>query len=218
MGTGGGPMTKRFDKICIAFVQKIPTSFKTTFTPGMLMPDTYLLTKDIIADFVNAALLKLFNQFWQASAGDYQKFMGLFPELVRLSDPVSAVSGSQGWSYPIDNPYLDFEKAIGGLGPSNKFIKLWDESKFTIAMSGIYPEYTPTDSNPAIIGIHKEMFIFPQKAYTFKLQYIALPLDPTTGDSLIQNGDYDSPFTDQWNAQIADMAYDLYLEETQETT
>jgi len=213
-------MTNRFDKICIGFAQKIPTAFKTTFTPGNAMPDTYLLTKEIIADFVNAALLKLFNQTWQAVKGDTKAFIQIFPELSRLSDTVVATLTNGTLYYNVIAPYMDFNKLIGAVTSDNKFIKIWDETKFTIALSGIYDQYTTTSNKPAIIGLNRALYLFPQNivAPGFKFQYIALPLDPTTGDDLIQNGSYDSPFTDQWNAQIADMAYDLYLEESQETT
>jgi hypothetical protein len=45
-----------------------------------------------------------------------------------------------------------------------------------------------------------------------------MPVDPTTGSALIQNGNYDSPFASEWNSDIADFAYGLFLQESYQTT
>ncbi len=111
---------------------------------------------------------------------------------------------------------------------SKKYIKLWDPSKYHLAISEEYPEYIATDDNPAIIRVGNTLTIFPLDIDTgeppeapryqrIKFHYIGVPLDPTTGEFLIQNGDYDSPFFDHWNKSIADIAYLMFLQETNQT-
>jgi hypothetical protein len=213
-------MTPKFDRIAISFVKKIPTAFKTVFTPGIDMPDANLFTKEIIADYINRAMMKLFNQYWQQTAGNFQAFLAVFPELVKFSGELEGSEGFAGTVYQVAAPYFDFCRIVGAIGPNNQFIKVWDETKFTLAISGQYTEYTATTSNPAIIQIHGMLFVFPQTLndFNFKIQYIKYPIDPATGGPLVQNGNEDSPFGDQWNDIIAELAYALYLEESFETT
>lgn len=221
-------MTPILDSIAIEFVKRIPTTFKTTFAGSAAMPDTYVLTAVQIVDFINRAMKKLFNDSWQSANGDPLKFSRLLPELVRYSDEIQLANGH----YNIANPFLDFKRIIGGIvtgvledSVSSIFIKIWDDTKLTIALSGLYPEYIATSENPALIQMDKQLYLFPDAVYGgtgimlngIRLHYIALPVDPTTGSAIIQNGDYDCPFDSEWNTVIADYAYEMFLEESAQT-
>lgn len=213
--------TPKFDNLAIGLVKKIPTTFKTAFTGGSEMPDSELLTKESIARFINEALLKLFNLKWneafQFAQGKpritLKYFAGLFPELVKLSEDLSGVE------YAKVTPHLDMFRVIDGIGKSNQFIKSWDETLFLIAKTGEYAEYTATEADPALIYTQGSIYIFPASItdFTFKVHYIKLPVDPTTGNSLTQNGSYDSPFFPHWDQVIIDLAYEIYMKEAQET-
>lgn len=222
--------TLKLDQIATDFINRIPTTFKTAFAPGTgVMPDTYLLGASRIVDYVNRAMNLLFNEKWEGawklSGGNAEMqikiFNSLLPELVRFTGELVADAALAGTAYMISSPYLDFFKLIGAVSGDNSiFIKKWDETKYMLALTGVYDEFTPTAAKPAIIQVNEMLVIFPQDIadFTFKIQYIKLPLDPTTGGYLIQNGTYDSPFHTHWNRKIADIAYEIYLGEAYETT
>lgn len=208
--------TPRFDTICQEFLKRVPDNFKTAFTPGGgALPDGYVLEATQIKDYVNRALLKLFNLYWEQTKGNYKLFMKIFPELVKFSDAVSLSSGN----YDVANPYLDFKALVGAVESSeNTFIKVWHPDRYTIALSEEYPQYTASAENPAIIQVNKKLAVFPQSStFDIKFQYIKIPVDPTTGNPLTQNGSYDSPFMDDWNTQIIDLAEEIYLIESHQT-
>jgi len=209
--------TPRLDRIAINFLHRVPDEFVTAFTPGTAMPEANILTKAQIVNYVNRALNQLFNDFWQTIAGDWKKFIRIFPELSRITpNQIVFTNGN----YTVASPYLNIYKVVGGFidATPKRFIKVWEEWKYSIAITEEYPEYVATSINPAIIQIHNLIALFPQATTNVKLQYIAAPIDPTTGAQLTQNGTYDSPFFDHWNDMITDIAYSLYLKETTETT
>jgi hypothetical protein len=213
--------TLRLDSIAIEFIKRIPTTFKNAFTAGSgAMPDSYFMPAVNIIDYINRGMQKLFNDSWQSAKGDQQAFSRLFPELVRYTIPVTFTNGL----YAIANPFLDFKRIIGGVNPAgNIFIKIWDDTKLTVAVSGIYDAYTATSNNPAMIQMNNRLYLFPDflsAAGTsgVNLHYIALPVDPSTGSALVQNGNYDSPFSSEWNSVIADYAEQLFLQDSYQTT
>jgi hypothetical protein len=210
--------TPKFDQLCVEFVKRIPTEFKTAFTPGGgALPDSYVLPKENIIDYINRALNKLFNQYWMASKGNAEMFIKIFPELAKYSAELTLSSGN----YNIITPHLDFYKAISGRTTTgNKFVKQWETTKYNIALTEKYDEYIATADNPALIQINRLVAFFPQSLGAAKvyIQYVALPISPTTGNYLTQNhATEDSPFFQHWNTQIVDLAYQMYLEESYET-
>jgi len=213
--------TPKFDKLCIGFVKRIPTTFKTPFAAGNLMPDTYVLPASEVQRYVNEGMKKLFNAKWNESLqyakgrpGKAVKYLiATFPELTRLTSTLSGVS------YLIADPYLDIFRIVAGIGKDNQFIRVWNESKFAIAISEEYPEYTATNTNPALVQINNTVSIFPSSlaSFEFKLQYIAMPINPDTGGELVQNGTHDSLFMPHWDDAIIRAALEIYLEESAET-
>jgi hypothetical protein len=211
--------TPLFDQLCIELVQRIPTEFKTVFTAGSgALPDSYVLPKENIIDYINRSLNKLFNQYWTAVKGNLEMFIKIFPELNKYSAELTLINGN----YPVITPHLDFYRAISGKTSSgSKFIKQWDTTKYNIALTGKYDEYVATLDNPALIQVKRLIAFFPQSLGTAKvyIQYIAMPISPTTGNYLTQNhATEDSPFLQHWNSQIVDLAYQMYLEESYETS
>lgn len=220
--------TPKLDKLATKFITKIPTTFKTAFEPGtMAMPDSEVLSKKDIIRYINEAMITLFNLKYN-EAFQYAKgkeataikyFVGLFPELVKSTTTLTTDVEIEGTAYIIDTPYLDVFKVISAIGKDNQFIKVWDATKFTLVLSAEYEEYTATEEDPALIQMNNIIFIFPTDIsdFTFKFQYIKLPVNPTTGGELEQNGEYDSPFSIQWDNNIVDIAYGIYQQEAQET-
>jgi hypothetical protein len=215
-------MTPKLDSIAIEFVKRIPTSFKSTFTPNMIMPDTYFMPALQVVDYINRAMMALFNDYWQSVKGDASMFARIFPELVRYTPQIRITNGL----YVIAAPYLDFKKIIGGLAQgsinSNYFIKVWDDTKLTIALSGLYDVYTTTSNKPAMIQMNNSFYLFPDalesSVNNINLHYIGIPVNPVTGSALVQNDNYDSPFSAEWNSVIADHAEQLFLQDSYQTT
>ena len=216
--------TPKFDSIAAAFLKRIPDEFQSTFTPGtMVIPSGYIIPAANIVDYINRGMLKLFNDKWNLAftyangnpSIQIKYFISLLPELVKLTDVPLTDS-----FYEIASPLMDLFTIVGGLTTSDKrFVKVWDESKLLFALAGTYQEYTALSSSPAIIKVEDKIFYFPQddEEISYQLQYIALPLNPETGDLLSQNGTYDIPFTLHWLNEIVNNAYQLYIEESQET-
>lgn len=204
--------TPKIDNIANEFLKRIPDTFQTSFTPGGgIMPGGYVLkTATQIMDYVNRGMLSLFNIYWEATEGNKDLFLQIFPELQEFSDAVPLTNGN----YTIAANYLNFKALIGAVKSSdNSNIEVWRSTIYTLALSGKY-QFNATASKPAIIQVKNLLAVFPQSSsFQIKFHYIKLPLDPTTGLPLSQNGGYDSPFMDDWNDKIADIAYKFYLQE-----
>lgn len=209
--------TPRIDRMASELIKRIPTEFKSAFTPGtMAMPDSDVLTKEEIINYLNQAMDRVFNKYWAQSSGVVKIFARLFPELIFPSEEeITDVE------YNIADPHLDLKKVISALGfDNNEFIKVWDESRFAIAQSGQYDEELEiSDEKPVLIQMNRTLYLFPVDiaSFSYKIQYIKLPRNPETGDYLTQNGSYDSPFSEEWEGEIIDTAYQIYLIEAQET-
>lgn len=147
--------TPKLDQIAINFLALVPDKFQSAFIPGSLMPDGYVLTADKIMNYVNKGMMKLFNDKWveafKVSEGDPAKqrsiFVGLFPELLKPSGIITLpyVIGSEA-------NYRDFYRIFGAIiSDENTFIRIWDEDKLTLVMSGELIQFTPTEDSPVII-------------------------------------------------------------------
>lgn len=211
--------TPRIDRLCADFLKRVPDEFQSEFTPGtgQTMPKGHLLKAEVILDYVNRALQELFNNVWQSVNGNIDAFTSIMPEMVKFSDAVPLSSGN----YTIADPYKDFYKLIGAVkSPGNDYIKVKPESKYTLYLSEEYSTvYTPTEDEPAIIQVNQLLAVFPQTLTgNIKFHYIKVPVKPSTGGYLEQNGSYDSPFFEHWHSAIVDIAYLKYLKETNDTT
>jgi hypothetical protein len=213
--------TPKFDNIAIEFLKLVPDEFETAFTPGMAMPNGFVLTKDQVVNYVNRALHKLFNDSWleTAKAGTPKKqkelFIGIFPELLRLSNTITLP-----YVITTSELYRDIFKLFGAnRNADNLYIRIWEESRLTHAIAGKYLQFKATATNPAIIQTNQIIHIFPTTLTdkVVKIQYIRFPVDPTNGNFLTQNGDSDSPYFDYWNTRIAQIAFEIYLAESQQT-
>jgi hypothetical protein len=220
--------TPKLDRLAINFIKRIPDSFETAFVAGSgVMPDANVLDAEQIISYLNQAMLKLFNMKWNEAfamakgknAKAMRYFMGLLPEAVKYSNEMTADVAFNGTVYVLATPHLDFFKVIAAIGKDDQFIRVWDESKYLLAITGEYDEYVATEANPAIIQTRTFLSVFPTSltSFTFRIQYLALPLDPTTGAYFTQNGSYDNPFNEQWNDTIVELAYKIYLIESQQT-
>ncbi len=206
--------TLQFDLIAVDFVGRIPTTFKTSFTAGNLMGSdgTFVLTKDQVVNFVNRALQKFFNDSWKLLG---KKIIEVFPELSKYSAALTLTSGN----YTRITPHLDLYKILGAVGVTgNKYIRPVMDDKYTLYLSKKYDEFIPTNDAPAIIQVTDLLAVFPQTfAENIQFNYVRTPVDPITGEFIIQDTGEDSPYYSHWNHNIADIAYQMYLAEASET-
>jgi len=207
--------TPKFDMAAKGFIARVPDEFVSPFNIGSLMPRSYLLPRAVIEDYVNRAMNKLFGDSWANVKGDEKTFIKIFPELTNYSDNITFTNGV----YTLGSNYLNLFKVIGATTNSgNKFIKIKDEYKFTIYLTNEYPEYNTTVDNPVLIQVGNKLYLFPQQTSVVRLHYIIKPVNPITGGLIAQNGNYDMPFDYHWIETISDLAYQLYLGETVQTT
>lgn len=205
--------TVKFDLIAIDFVARLPDMFVQPFTAGNNMPDSYLLKKETIVNYINRALNKVFFDLYISASADINKFTKIVPELTKLSGDISFVNGE----YTLGPNFYDLFKVISAT-VNGKYAKIKDENKYMLYLTGEYPEYVATANEPILIQVGSKLTVFPKTTSTVNLHYIGKPIDPSTGGYLTQNGNYDSPFGYHWNEVIADSAYQMYLTETLQTT
>lgn len=207
--------TPKLDTIAVNFLHRIPDEFTTAFTPGSgVMPEPNILTKDQVIDYVNRALNQLFNMYWTNLGYNVEMMIRIFPELYRQTSDINFTNGE----YNLTNNYLDIQELIGGIH-NNKFIKAKPSHKYLLYLTQEYDEFIPTDNNKVVIKIENKLVLFPNVTTTaVKISYLKKPISTTNGGYLAQNGNEDSPFDWHWNEQIADIAYSLFLKETNETT
>ncbi len=211
--------TPKFDQLCVDFVKMIPDQLEqSNFVPGTgNLPRSYLLPATTIIDYVNRGLITFFNNYWKSSQGNAELFLSIFPEMQATTQLVEFTNGV----YVISSPYKNFFKIVGGYiedTPDKIYLKVVPSSKFSEYQSGKLIGYRATDKDPVILQIENTLHLFPKVKRDVVFHYIKLPTLPTTGTAIIQNGNYDNPFTEQWNKEIVDVAYNIYLAETLQTT
>lgn len=200
--------TPRFDKISVELSQRIADSVASASTGG----DT--LTADQRTALVNEALFKLFDEGWNAVKGKIADFIELFPELL-ANDTITVTSGV----YTINSTKLrDLYAPVNGIWGTT-YVKVLAKHLYPIVKTSKFDDYIPTAANPVMFEIANTLEFFPTASFASQsviVYYIKLPLNPTDGSFLTQNGTYDSPFADKWNSKIAEIAEDIYRTIAQE--
>ena len=192
----------KFDKISVELSQRIGDGVPTSASAGNK------LTADERTALVNQALFLLFEQGWEASKGDIKSFIDLFPELVKTENITTDANGISVLATPI----LDFHTIISGL-KSTTYIKPLPKHLYTIVKSSRFDDYTPNSANPVVFEISNTLSFFPStdfNAQVVTIEYIRVPLVPTTGAFITLVGTTDSPFSDKWNSKIASIAEDQF--------
>lgn len=221
--------TPKIDALCVEFIKRIPDQLQANFVIGTeALPDGYNITAVTIVDYVNRAMINLFNTKWQLTEGNKQKFISIFPELLGQSERVETPV------YEIVSPYKDFHTLFSAIGTEviddasgdesgeeytlTNYFKIRSEIEYTLFKSGKYKRYEPTETDAVIIQIKNNLEVFPTSLVSgMVFFYIKKPIDPETGLAFVQNGDNDSPFREDWHKEIIDIAYSLFLAETKQT-
>jgi len=216
--------TPKIDAIITEFGRRI--AMQVTITAGALADYDTIMTKEVYMSYVNRAMLKLFNDIWVSVGGDKGKFMQIFPELFKTASTISCSSytvimGTPTLTWTKATPYLDIFIITDVINiTDSKKVKMQEQLMYTQIIAKAYPQYTPSTTNQLGVYAQNKLTLFCDSAVTKSclLIYIALPIDPATGSSLTQNGTYDSPFSEQWNGKIAEIAEQLFKIDSQQTS
>jgi hypothetical protein len=212
--------TPRIDRIVTAFCDRIGDP--ATFSTGALQGGNVITTAAAIMSYINRAMLELFRSRWEAVRGDKQKFIEIFPELLKVRTVNFTYSSPPAnTSYVIANPNLDYLTIVDATYGSTYYFTVFPATEYNTIRFGRHEHRTPTESNPGIIDSQRTLYMFPTGINSaggltgVNISIIVLPLDPTTGGLLAQNGSYDSPYYDHWNDEIVRIAEELYQKDRQ---
>lgn len=208
--------TPNFDRIDIEISRRIGDTVANAANDGTVLTATERNA------YTNKALFKLFNIKWQEAVkitGKFERpskyFIREIPELVERSSLLTLTAGN----YLIASPHFDFFTIIDAETDDEKFITVWDTDLYEIARTQRHRHYIATAEKPSVIQLDKLLAFFPlSSTFGFYMTYIKMPLEPTTGNFLTQNGATDSPFLPHWNSIIAEIGEQLFRTDSQETT
>lgn len=212
--------TPKLDNISLHFSRRIndsKTSANVEFTTGQ--EDGKTLSALQRMEYINEAMFKLMGMIWKVIQGDKAKFVQIFPELVRDMN-ITLSSGGTEAKYQIANPNLDFWHLLEGVliidASTKRYAEIAPKHLFQAITYGAI-QFRATDEFPKVIEMEREINAFPVATYSGKsaiFTIITQPLNPTNGAFLTQAGSYDSPFYDNWNDQIIDLAVELFHRDT----
>jgi hypothetical protein len=202
--------TPRFNRIALSFMAHI--NDVTTESVGVVQGGSIVTTTARIESYVNRALVKLTNQLWEACGYDAEKFLQVCPELATLG---SLVKSTGDLTVPGD--YFELVTAsMPTLNGSsvNRYVRTPPRDKYHITKTGTNSKYVASSESPIIYEFNGTLYLFPTITdATIEILYIKMPVK-SDGTALTSGGAVDSPFTDQWDEAIAEIAYGIYLSES----
>lgn len=206
--------TLKFDLIAQELMRLVKDEFVTSFTPGAgLMPaGSILRSREIISEYVNRALLKVFNDIWASAGGDVAVFARLVPELV-VTREVSITQVGDNGTYTIASPNFDIYE-LAEISTSSGLGVVGKKELIQSIEKGSVLQYTGTTAKPIGVFMGDTIYLYPYASLA-KITAVKQPINPTSGVLLVQNGIYDSPYAMHWNSRIASVAYGLYLADSQ---
>ena len=178
------------------------------------MPAADFLTAEQITSYVNSALFNLFNAIWEQAAGDMEVFAKVLPEMV-VQRTVTLTEQADFAIYNIATPNLDFVELLEASGDNNYGV-VGKKHLFQAIKTGQVLQYTGTTAKPIFINNEDSIYCFPNKVASGDLTIVKQPLDPTTGNLIVQNNSTaDSPYRSHWESKLAELAYQEYLTDSQ---
>ena len=218
--------TPKLDRIITEFGRRINQHVTYDGSDDIEDVSGGMLGVDYVA-YVNKAMFKLFNDFWLQVGADKDAFVEVFPEL-HAEASASVLTDASGRTYlgqdytfyDIANPLLHMFRLTGMLNITDDVrVKIYPDKMYGKLLEKSVSQHMPSATNQISVQIGTRVFLFcgVKTQKSLLLYFIRLPLNPTDGAFLLQNGSYDSPFTDQWNSKIAEIAEQLYRTDTQET-
>lgn len=221
--------TPKFDECSIELSKRLLDPATTAAADGAD------ITADERTNLINRALLKLFNDIWVSVGGNIDKFVQICPELLKttaaLTFAVEETTDTVGMpagvtyakinAYEIASPYLDLKEIYAARQADRVKISVYPTDKYTLLITED-GYYLHTTEKMGMVKSGNKLYLFP-KTYAaganivnVKVQYVGLPINPTTGVLLTQGGNYDSPFGYEWQDKIVSIAQEFYNKESAE--
>lgn len=205
----------KLNRISQEFGQRINDGFNSTGVPIAGDTDGIILTASQRMNYINKAMLKLFNDFWVQVQGEKKIFAQIFPELVQ----VRTVLTSSTSSYIVSTPNLDYFQLIEATINGTQAAVLPSHLYQTVK-SGNTPQIKGDTNNPVCIEIGRTIYFLPDgSAFRGQQAIFTILRLPINGGAIGAGGSFlamdaaiseDSPFYDQWNTTIAEYAEKLF--------
>ena len=205
--------TPKLDNIIREFAQRIqdPVTFNGSFN---VVPGKVITTAASLEAYITESMFILINQVWLQCAQapkPLEKFAEIFPELV-VSRNVTLVASK--YTIGSDAHNYDFMYLLSAV-VDNKLAAVKPSYLYTTAVLG-HPQIRGDAEHPIVIEKERSINVFPAATFsssTVTLLFIKQPLVETSGLYLTQNGGAgsESPFYDQWNSKIAEIAMQQFL-------
>ncbi len=191
--------TPKFDKISVEVSRRVGDPVVSAPTAG-----TFMTAAERNA-YVSKALMKLFNEVWASVGGNNSAFIELFPELMR-DDTITTTPGGE-YTPSAGNGDAYFFKIIDG-AKSSTYIKALDKVLYRTVKLGVSDLYTPSSTNLFVFEIEGVLKFLPASSFNAQsvdISFIRQPIQ-SDGNFIVQSSGEDSPFYDQWNSKIAEIA------------
>lgn len=183
---------------------------------GNVLPGNLVRSIDELNTYLGQAMNQYFDTLWKASKGR-QDFINQFSDL--FGRTAAAIPFGVGITSidlsSLGSPYKDvFDVLDSAFSPSG-IVEAWNSVYLADALAGNDPFYVGSSTRPGMIWMNPILYLFPLNltatvAFDFILNYIKLPVSPSTGQYLDVNGTEDIPFSIQHIKAIADIAAALY--------
>lgn len=214
-------VTTKLNLLATRFMQQIQDPIFIDPVTNIVTPGQLIRSQTEIENYLGQAMNKYFEQVWEAVKGSQKDFLNVLPELLDSISITYMIGDSVKDLSALTNMFHVFDVSDSYIGTDQ--IEAWNQVHLTEALSGDNPFYS---GNPykGMIYQKPNLYLFPANltaiaAFTFNLQFIKLPVDPTTGQFFIINGNYDIPFQINHIAEIADIAVNLFkVDDLQESS
>ncbi len=198
------------------FLLQIQDVYSVDAITGDVLPGNLVRTIPELNNYLGQAMNSYFQSAWANSQGR-KDFINKFPEL--FGRTVSAIPFAMGATTinlsSVLYPYHDIFDILDSVFATGKTIEAWNPVFLSDALAGTDPFYVGSADRPGMIWMNPVLYIFPLTltatvGVSFTLNYIKLPVSPTTGKYLDVNGTEDMPFSIDHIKAIADIATQLY--------
>lgn len=200
--------TPLFDDCSVRFSRKIGDAVASASTAGNI------LSANERTEYINQAANELFRKYWEAVAGNIERFIEIFPELHKTASVTTDIHGIVSLSA---SGTYDFFKIIDG--HSSQYIRFLDKALWLTVYGSENSLYVPSTDRFYGFELSGSLRFLPAASFNAQavtIAYIKRPVDPTNGNALTQGGTYDLPFYSIWNEEIAEIAYQIWRTNQQE--
>jgi hypothetical protein len=205
--------TTKLDMLAQRFMQQIQDPIVHDPITQNLLPGNIIRTILEIQNYCGNACLKYVKNIWGMAKGDRNLFISFIPELfktqtIQFPNNTAEIDMTQAVLF---KDFFDCLDSYNGTIP----IEIWNPVHLTDALTNNDPFYAGSALRPGLIYQKPYLYLFPASlsgatGYPVSLNYIALPIDPSTGDFLVIDGNTDIPFSYDHIQEIADIAVQLY--------